>query len=104
MIRDNEFCRRPGRIGDLPNAFGPDGAKDVADALEEDQHFILGQAASHAVQPPQSFGGSQPLNAHIGNKCLEGFVATLAEFEIGEVFDRRLSLRVEFSEKKPLYV
>ncbi len=104
MVGDNEFGRGPGSIGDLPNAFDPDGAKDVAGALEEDQRFILGQAACRAAQPPQASWGSELLNAHIGNKCLEGFVATLAEFEISEVFDRRLSLRVEFSEKKPLYV
>jgi hypothetical protein len=104
MVGDNEFGRGPRSIGDLPNAFSPDGTKDVADALEDDQRFILGRAASHVAQPPQAFWGSELLNAHIRDKCFEGFVATLAKFETSEVFDCRFSLRVEFSEEKPLYV
>ena len=60
--------------------------------------------ASRPGLPPQTFWGSELLNAHIWDKCLEGFVATLAKFEISEVFDRRLSLRVDFSEEKLLYV
>ena len=54
--------------------------------------------------PPKPLWSSELLNAHIGDKCLKGFVATLAELEVGEVFDRSHSLRVEFSEKELFYV
>jgi hypothetical protein len=104
MVGDYEFGGGTGSIGDLPNAFGPDSAKDVAYALEEDQRFILGHPPRLVAQPFQPLRGPELLHAHIGKKCFEGFVATLSEFEISEVFDRRLSLRVKISEKEPLYI